>query len=151
MKKLIIFIAALLLAVSAFSQVEKIRVINVTHDANGATNYGAEYRVPLPPQLVGIPHSLKILQSYMGVYNVRGLDTVNNTVYMVFEIMAKPLGLFKVVDNETTNDFNMPADFYAPLVEQYNDIEAQLATFTLLPSDGIIGKVLINNVWVNSQ
>ncbi len=149
--KTILFFASLLLSVSAFSQVDKIRITNVAHDKQGSTSYSAEYRVPLPTQLIGIPHSLDILKAYMGIYNVKGLDTVGTDIYLIFEINASPLGVMKVVDNVTTEFPNMPEDFYAPLEAQYAELEYALSQFQLLPSDAIIGKVLINNQWVNSN
>ena len=149
--KTILFFLLMFLSMSAFSQVDKIRITNVSHDKQGVTNYSAEYRVPLPTQLVGVPHSLEILKAYMGIYSVKGLDTIGNDIYMVFEINASPLGVMKVVDNITTEFPNMPDDFYAPLEAQYAELEYALSQFQLLPSDAIIGKVLINNQWVNSN
>jgi hypothetical protein len=134
-----------------FAQVDKIRITNVSHDKQGSTSYSAEYRVPLPTQLIGIPHSLDILKAYMGIYSVKGLDTIGTDIYLIFEINASPLGVFKVVDNVTTEFPNMPEDFYAPLEAQYAELEYALSQFQLLPSDAIIGKVLINNQWVNSN
>lgn len=150
MKKYLL-ILLLFATIPTFAQVDKIRIVNVTHDKQGVTNYSAEYRVPLPVQLIGIPHSLDILKAYMGIYSVKGLDTVGTDVFMIFEIAAAPLGVFKVVDNETTEFPNMPEDFYAPLEAQYAELETSLSQFQLLPSDAIIGKVLINNQWVNSN
>jgi hypothetical protein len=150
MKKYLL-ILLLFAALPSFSQVDKIRITNVSHDKQGSTSYSAEYRVPLPVQLVGIPHSLDILKAYMGIYNVKGLDTVGTDIYLIFEINASPLGVMKVVDNVTTEFPNMPEDFYAPLEAQYAELEYALSQFQLLPSDAIIGKVLINNQWVNSN
>lgn len=146
-----LLLALMLFGFSASAQVDKIRITNVRHDKQGSTSYSAEYRVPLPAQLVGVPHSLDILQAYMGIYSVKGLDTIGTDIYLIFEINASPLGVFKVVDNETTEFFNMPEDFYAPLEAQYAELETSLSQFQLLPSDAIIGKVLINNQWVNSN
>lgn len=147
----VLFIAVcLLLTIQANSQ-EKIRILNVTHDATGATNYTAQYRIPLPENLVGIPHAEKIVNAYKRVYRIESLDTINNIVYAVFTIPADPLPLFKVVNNITINEPYMPEDFYAPLLLQYAALEAGLAAFQLMPSDYIIGKKLINNTWVDSQ
>lgn len=146
----IIFILALLLSVSAFSQ-EKIRILNVIHDANGVTNYTAQYRVPLPENLTGIPHAAEIVNAYKGVYRIEALDTINNTVYAVFTIPAQPLPFYKVVNNITTQQPNTVDDFYQPLEAQYAELEAGLAAFQLLPSDGIIGKRKIGSSWVDSQ
>lgn len=149
MKKLFIAVC-LLLTIQANSQ-EKIRILNVTHDATGATYYTAQYRVPLPTNLVGIPHASEIVNAYKAIYRIEELDTVNNIVYAVFTIPADPLPLFKVVNNITINEPYMPEDFYTPLILQYNELEAGLSEFQLMPSDYIIGKKLINNSWVDSQ
>lgn len=149
MKKLI-FAVFILLSITTFGQ-EKIRILNVAHDKQGATTYTAQYRVPLPANLSGIPHAAEIVNAYKSVYRIETLDTVNNIVYAVFTIQADPLPLYKVVDNITTEQPNMPEDYYAPLLAQYAELEAGLAAFQLLPSDNIIGKKLINNSWVDSQ
>lgn len=146
-----IFIAvALLLTLSAQSQ-EKIRILNVSHDATGATYYTAQYRVPLPANLTGIPHSAEIVNAYKSVYRIESLDTINNVVYAVFTIPAQPLPLYKVVNNITTNQLNSPADFYAQLEAQYDELENGLCNFQLTPSDLIIGKRKIGTSWVDSQ
>lgn len=148
--KNLIFAVLSLLSMTTFGQ-EKIRILNVTHDATGATNYTAQYRVPLPENLVGIPHAAEIVNAYKSVYRIESLDTINNVVYAVFTIQASPMPLFKVVDNITIAEPYAPKDFYAPLIEQYEELEAGLAAFQLLPSDYIIGKKLIADTWVDSQ
>lgn len=145
MKNLILAVC-LLLTITTQAQ-EKIRILNVAHDKQGATTYTAQYRVPLPANLSGQPHAAEIVNAYKSVYSIETLDTVNNIVYAVFTIQADPLPLFKVVDNLTTSQPNMPEDFYTPLLAQYAELEAGLAAFQLMPSDNIVGKKLIGNTW----
>lgn len=150
MRKLLIAVC-LLLTIQATAQVEKIRIIDVRHDEQGITSYSAKYHVQLPANLTGIAHAKDIVNAYKGVYRIESLDTINNTVYAVFVIPAQPLGLYRVVDNITTEQLNEPDDYYAPLIEQYNELVQGLSAFQLLPSDAIIGKVLINTTWQDAQ
>lgn len=146
MKKLILAVC-LLLTITTQAQ-EKIRILNVRHDAVGSTYYTAQYRVPLPANLSGVAHAAEIVNAYKTVYRIEALDTINNVVFAVFNIEAKPMLLFK---DEAGTTPNMPEDYYAPLLEQYAELEAGLAAFQLLPSDYIIGKKLIADTWVDSQ
>lgn len=142
MKKLILAVC-LLLTITTQAQ-EKIRILNVRHDAVGSTYYTAQYRVPLPENLTGIPHAAEIVNAYKTVYRIEDLEVVDDITYAIFTIEANPLLLYK---DEVNSIPNMPEDYYAPLEAQYAELEAGLAAFQLMPSDNIVGKKLIGNTW----
>jgi hypothetical protein len=117
-----------------------IKVVNVVHHADGITDYQGEFRIPLPPPLVGVVNAPDIMKSYQGIFNIIGLDTIGLTYYAVF--LSRPLRMpfFKVVDDVTTNLPNMPQDYYDSLITIYEDFETELNNFSLMPSDAIIGR-----------
>jgi hypothetical protein len=151
MKKIII---AFLIAVIASCNVPRgghaqslIKVINVVHHADGITDYQGEFRIPLPPPLVGVVNAPDIMKSYQGVFNIIGLDTIGLTYYAVF--LSRPLRMpfFKVVNDVTTNLPNMPQDYYDSLITIYEDFETELNNFSLMPSDAIIGRKWNGTTW----
>jgi len=88
-----------------------IKVINVIHHDDLATSFQGEFRIPLPPPLVGVVNAPDIMASYQGLYNIIGLDTIGLTYYAVFRSDAFKLPLFKRDSNDlTTNIPNMPED-----------------------------------------
>ena len=107
-----------------------IKVVNVVHHADGITDYQGEFRIPLPPPLVGVVNAPDIMKSYQGIFNIIGLDTIGLTYYAVF--LSRPLRMpfFKVVDDVTTNLPNMPQDYYDSLITIYEDFETELNNFS---------------------
>jgi|JI10StandDraft_1071094.scaffolds.fasta_scaffold330676_2 hypothetical protein len=125
-----------------------IKVINVIHHDDLATSFQGEFRIPLPPPLVGVVNAPDIMASYQGLYNIIGLDTIGLTYYAVFRSDAFKLPLFKRDSNDlTTNIPNMPEDFYDRLISSYQYFQTQLNNFSLMPSDAIIGRKWNGTTW----
>lgn len=124
-----------------------IKIVNVVHHADGITDYQGEFRIPLPPPLVGVVNAPDIMKSYQGIFNIIGLDTIGLTYYAVF--LSRPLRMpfLKVVNDVTTNTPNMPQDYYDELITIYEDFETELNNFSLMPSDAIIGRKWNGTTW----
>lgn len=158
MKKLILFFALLTLAVSAFSQVEKIRVLNLTRntDTTGGTIFGgieitAEYRVPAPASLVGNAKARAIMETYVKQLHVTGVDTVDGVAYLVIQPEPLPLNIYKINANGiTTSTIVTAGQIKKALETKYAQIDSFISGFTLMPFDAIIGKAWDGVNWINS-
>ncbi len=155
MKKSKIILAIIIISIFAACNVPRgghaqalIKIVNVVHNADLSTNFQGEYRIPLPPPLVGVVNAPDIMASYQGLYNIIGLDTIGLTYYAVFRSDAFNLPLFKRDSNDlTTNIPNMPEDYYNKLIFSYQYFATQLNNFSLMPSDAIIGRKWNGTTW----
>ena len=155
MKKSKLILAIIIISIFAACNVPrgghaqgKIKIVNVIHNEDLSTSFQGEYRIPLPPPLVGLVNAPDIMASYQGVYNIIGLDTIGLTYYAVFRSDVFNLPLFKRDSNDlTTNVPNMPDDYYNKLITSYQYFETQLNNFSLMPSDAIIGRKWNGTTW----
>ena len=154
MKKSKIILAIIIISIFAACNVPRgghaqalIKIVNVVHNSDGITDYQGEFRIPLPPPLIGVVNAPDIMKSYQTMFNIIGLDTIGLTYYAVF--LSRPLRMpfFKVVNDVTTNTPNMPQDYYDELITIYEDFESELNNFSLMPSDAIIGKKWNGTTW----
>jgi len=156
MKKILLILAIICPLLSS-AQVETIRNINVVRNITfptvavpyptGYFVVTAEFRLPLPAQLVGNPNAGKLAQTYKNIYNIERLDTIGNDVYVVFSIEPISRNIFKVENDVQTSTFMDDEDVQMLLEDEYYRYELRLAQFALFPFDLIIGKSLKNTTW----
>lgn len=135
----ILFLLLLTLSVSAFSQVEKIRVLSIQrYNQQGYITVSAQYRVLIPNPLGSSAQVWRVLRSYANNHGIVRIDTIGGSRYAVVIPEAESQSLPRT----KTQIRNF-------LVNKLTELETKMNNLVnnLEPFDTMLGESYIDNTW----